>query len=107
MPELSGGDVNNSRAQTLYLKKSVSDQAIDLLMAGLDGIELCDHFDRNADDFINDEFLQHLQSEFYMWYSIKTVQEKKWLNTNNDARQMVHLAMSGFDNLMKINGISG
>ena len=103
------------------MRRQLSDQAIELFTTGLDGLRLHDNvpfgfdidefdvhvetFDFDLDDspfFYADAFMRSIHT----WYEEKTEEEKAWLNTNNDAPQMVLLALNGFDNLMKVHGIS-
>ena len=92
------------------MRCQLSDQAIDLFTAGLDGFTIYD--DIFDDEFITkgslsraDYFTHMLQDEVGVWYNQKTDEEKAWLNTNKDAKQMITLMLHGFDNLMKVNGV--
>lgn len=40
------------------------------------------------------------------WYEHKSEDEKVWLNSNLDARDMIGLTLNGFDILLKMNGVS-
>lgn len=92
------------------MRRQLSDQAIDMLTAGLDGFTIYDNiFD---DEFITkgslsraDHFTHMFHDKLIVWYNQKTDEEKAWLNTNKDAKQMVTLMLHGFDNLMKVNGV--
>jgi hypothetical protein len=103
------------------MRRQLSDQAIELFTTGLDGLRLhdnvpsgfdIDEFDVHVDtfDFDLDEppffYADAFMRSIHTWYEEKTEEEKAWLNTNNDAPQMVLLALNGFDNLMKVHGIS-
>lgn len=88
------------------LQRGLSGQGIELLVTGLNDIDFRDdNYDFDEQDFAED-FMHMVKSEFYVWYILKTDQEKKWLNKNQDATKMVRLALNGFDNLMKLNGVS-
>ena len=87
------------------LQRSLSEQGIELLVTGLNDIDFRDdNYDFDEQDFAED-FMHTVKSEFYVWYILKTDQEKKWLNKNQDATKMIRLALNGFDNLMKLNGV--
>ena len=92
------------------MRRQLSDEAIELLTDGLDGFTIYDNiFDDesipNGSLPPDNDFTRMLQNELNVWYNQKTKEEKVWLNTNNDAKQMVTLMLNGFDNLMKVNGV--
>lgn len=108
-------------------RRQLSDQAIELLTTGLNGLGLHDDIPFGFNDLfyhdnepfgLNDEPFgfdldepPFLHTDVFMrsihaWYEQKTEEEKAWLNTNDDAPQMMALMLNGFDNLMKVNGVS-
>lgn len=54
----------------------------------------------------SDEFMDTFHYNMKEWYGKKTEQEKEWLNQNKNAEKLMKLMFDGFDNMLKVNGVS-
>ena len=65
----------------------------------------CDRRDIYEDEASLSVFVITSEMKLNAWYKSKTNAEKEWLDNNVDADVFMSLALNGFDNILKLNGL--